>query len=79
MKPILVVAMLLVSSSAFAQDNTGAEPKCDPIGRTSKGDLVYSMECRNIPGLAPGVNGYNPVPPTVVITVPVKPEPPESK
>jgi hypothetical protein len=56
------------------------EPVCEPIGRTSKGDLVYSMECRNIPGLAAGTNGYNPVPRVDVITIPIKPpEAPESK
>jgi hypothetical protein len=79
MKPVLVVAMLLVASSAFAQDASVPEPKCEPIGRTSKGDLVYSMECRNIPGLAPGTNGYNPLPSTVVKTIPIKPDAPESK
>jgi hypothetical protein len=74
MKPILVIATLLVSSSAFAQDGNVPQPKCDPIGRTSKGDLVYSILCRNIPGLAPGTNGYNPLPSTVVKTVPIKPD-----
>jgi hypothetical protein len=78
----LIFVTLLLSSPAVAQDDSQvvAQPKCDPIGRTSKGDLVYSMECRNIPGLAPGVNGYNPVPPTIVRTIPVKPdEVPNSK
>jgi hypothetical protein len=80
MKRAIVVAMLLSSSSAFAQDGNVPEPKCEAIGRTSKGDLVYSMECRNIPGLAPGTNGYNPLPSTVVKTIPIKPDPvPESK
>jgi hypothetical protein len=80
MKSILVVSALLLSSAAFAQDASVPEPKCDPIGRTSKGDLVYSILCRNIPGLAPGINGYNPLP--VVKTIPIKPDavpPPESK
>jgi hypothetical protein len=80
MKLILVVATLLLSSSAFAQEGTVPEPKCEPTGRTSKGDLVYSMECRNIPGLPPGTNGYNPLPSTVVKTIPIKPNTaPESK
>jgi hypothetical protein len=73
----LIWAVLLVSSPAIGQSE---EPKCQPIGRTAKGDLVYSMECRNIPGLAAGTNGYNPLPQTTVRTVPIKPEPaPESK
>jgi hypothetical protein len=73
----LIFVTLLLSSPAVAQDDSqlGAQPKCEPIGRTSKGDLVYSMECRNIPGLAAGTNGYNPVPPSIVKTVPVKPDP----
>ena len=50
------------------------EPVCEPIGRTSKGDLVYSMLCRNIPGLAAGTNGYNPLPPVNVVPDP-KPSP----
>jgi len=78
----LIFATLLFSCPAVAQDDSQVvtQPKCEPIGRTSKGDLVYSMECRNIPGLAAGTNGYNPVPPTIVRTIPVKPDPvPESK
>ncbi len=55
------------------------EPVCEPIGRTSKGDLVYSMLCRNIPGLAAGTNGYNPLPPVNVITGPKPPPVPKSK
>jgi hypothetical protein len=73
MKKLLAVAMLL-SSSAVAQDNPVSEPVCQPIGRTDKGDLVYSIECRNIPGLKAGINGYNPVPPNVVKTIPITPE-----
>ena len=58
----LILLAVLASSSALAQNNTVAEPVCEPIGRTSKGDLVYSMQCRNIPGLSAGDNGYNPAP-----------------
>jgi len=48
----LVVVVLLLSTPVFAQTPPAVkEPVCEPIGRTSKGDLVYSMECRNIPGL----------------------------
>jgi len=78
----IIIATLLLSSSAFAQNGTMPAPKCEPIGRTSKGELVYSMECRNIPGLPSGVNGYNPVPqdfPKSVKTIPIAPEAPESK
>jgi hypothetical protein len=79
MKKLIVVAVLL-SSPAVAQDGVVKEPVCQPTGRPSKGDLVYSMECRNIPGLTAGPNGYNPVPPNTVRTIPVKPDPvPESK
>jgi hypothetical protein len=52
------------------------------IGRTSKGDLVYSMECRNIPGLPAGAKpaGYNPTPTVKEVTAPAAPpSPPESK
>ena len=72
--------VLLLATPAFAQTQPAVkEPVCEPIGRTSKGDLVYSMECRNIPGLAPGINGYDPLPQIKTITVPIKPETPESK
>jgi hypothetical protein len=60
MRSLIILAVL--ASSALAQNNKATEPVCEPIGRTSKGDLVYSMECRNIPGLPAGDNGYNPVP-----------------
>jgi hypothetical protein len=79
MKKLILLATLL-SSPAVAQDDSVKEPVCQPIGRTEKGDLVYSMECRNIPGLKAGTNGYNPFPQTIVKTVPIKPDPaPASK
>jgi hypothetical protein len=79
MKKLIVIAVLL-SSPAVAQDSPVKEPVCVPTGRTSKGDLVYSMDCRNIPGLAAGINGYNPVAANIVKTIPIKPDPvPESK
>ncbi|MBB5046326.1 pyruvate/2-oxoglutarate dehydrogenase complex dihydrolipoamide acyltransferase (E2) component [Rhodopseudomonas rhenobacensis] len=28
---------------------TPAFPQCQPIGRTEKGELVYSMDCRRLP------------------------------
>jgi hypothetical protein len=79
MKKLTVIA-LLFSSAAVAQDSAVKEPVCQPTGRTSKGDLVYSMECRNIPGLKTGTNGYNPVAPNTVRTITIKPDAvPESK
>jgi hypothetical protein len=72
MKTLIVVALL--SSPAVAQDDPVREPVCQPIGRTDKGDLVYSIECRHIPGLKAGINGYNPVSPTIVKTIPIEPD-----
>jgi len=55
----LAIALLLFTSPALAQtpNLAGAPPAnnvpspvvCLPIGKTSKGDLVYAMECRDIP------------------------------
>jgi len=79
----LILLALLASSSALAQNNTATEPVCEPIGRTSKGDLVYSMQCRNVPGLPGGDNGYNPAPPATGTKAPAPkvpaPTPPASK
>jgi hypothetical protein len=71
---VFLVAMML-SSSAFAEDGPISEPGCLPVGRTTKGDLVYSMDCRSIPGLSVGTSGYNP--PLKVITIPIRPAPPQ--
>ena len=68
-------ALVLLSSPAFAQtpnlappppiDRVGNPVLCLPIGKTSKGDLVYSLDCRDIP-IAEGVkNEPEPVAPTV--------------
>ena len=54
MKKFLLV-LLLAASPAWAQ--TKLTPKgvtarvdiCAPIGRTAKGELVYSMKCDNLP------------------------------
>ena len=51
----LLLALLLIASPAWAQ--TKLTPKstaaradnCAPIGRTAKGELVYSMKCDNVP------------------------------
>ena len=58
MKKILLV-MLLAASPAWAQTQLTpkAAPKgaarvadvCAPIGKTAKGELVYSMRCDNLP------------------------------
>jgi hypothetical protein len=75
--------VLLLATPAFAQTLPAVkEPVCEPIGRTSKGDLVYSMECRNIPGLPAGAKpaGYNPTPDIQEVPAPATPlPPPESK
>jgi hypothetical protein len=73
----LILLAMLASSSVLAQNNSAREPVCEPIGRTSKGDLVYSMQCRNIPGLPAGHNGYNPAPATE--TKAPAPTPPAAK
>ena len=78
-----VLALVLMTSPAFAQipnlapappvDRVGDPVKCLPIGKTSKGDLVYSLDCRDIP-LSPGVNN-EPLP----VPAPIPPKAPESK
>ena len=62
MKKILLV-MLLAASPAWAQTplTPKAPPKaaarvvdnCAPIGKTAKGELVYSMKCDNMPAPPP--------------------------
>jgi hypothetical protein len=76
-------AFVVLAPDAFAQtpnlapappiDRVGNPTLCLPIGKTSKGDLVYSLDCRDIP-IAAGVNNEpQPVAPTV------PPKAPESK
>ena len=59
MKKFLLV-MLLTASPAWAQTQPApkaaskstaarATDACAPIGRTAKGELVYSMKCENLP------------------------------
>jgi hypothetical protein len=83
----LVLALLLFASPSLAQtpnlapappvDRLGSPVVCLPIGKTSKGDLVYSLDCRDIP-IAAGVNNEpQPIAPTLPPTVP--PKPPENK
>jgi hypothetical protein len=62
MKKILLVT-LLAASPAWAQTQLTpkAAPKgtarvvdnCAPIGKTAKGELVYSMKCDNLPAPPP--------------------------
>jgi hypothetical protein len=62
MKKILLL-MLLVASPAWAQAQLApkaaskgtarATDACAPIGRTAKGELVYSMKCDNMPAPPP--------------------------
>ena len=61
MKKIFLL-MLLVASPAWAQTQiTPKAPKgavrvvdnCAPIGKTAKGELVYSMKCDNMPAPPP--------------------------
>ncbi len=58
MKKILP-ALLLIASPAWAQTNlapkgaTARVDNCAPIGRTAKGELVYSMKCDNLPAPPP--------------------------
>jgi hypothetical protein len=82
----VVFALLLFVSPSFAQtpnlapapqvDRVGSPVVCLPIGKTSKGDLVYSLDCRDIP-IAGAKNEPLPVAPTVPPKPPEKP--PENK
>jgi len=69
-----LLALLLMVSPAWAQ--TKLTPKgatvrtdiCAPIGKTAKGELVYSMKCDNLPA---------PPPPPPVAEAPAPPPEPE--
>ena len=81
----MVLALVLMTSPAFAQipnlapappvDRVGDPVKCLPIGKTAKGELVYSLDCRDIPASTSG--GELQVAPAPPATVP--PKAPESK
>ena len=51
----LLLTLLLIASPAWAQtkltpkSTTARADNCVPIGRTAKGELVYSMKCDNVP------------------------------
>jgi hypothetical protein len=71
-----LLALALFASPAAAQTpNLSAGPPlegvtdpvvCLPIGKTAKGDLVYSMDCRDIPAST----GLNSVPQPVIPNLP---------
>jgi hypothetical protein len=45
----LAIAMLLLTSPAFAQGTVVAPDAlrdCPPIGQTAKGEMVYSLDCK---------------------------------
>lgn len=49
MSKYLAVAIVLMSTSAFAQDkaaDTAGLSSCPPIGQTTKGELIYSLDCK---------------------------------
>src|ERR1700710_1350911 len=59
----LAIAMMLLSTSAMAdmgagpsQANTVGQPSCMPIGKTDKGDLIYSMDCQSVQMTPPAGN-----------------------
>jgi hypothetical protein len=62
MKKVFLV-MLLVASPAWAQTQltpkvapkgaTARADVCAPIGKTARGELVYSMKCDNLPAPPP--------------------------
>ena len=76
--------LVLLASPAFAQtpnlapappvDRVGSPVKRIPIGKTSKGELVYSLDCRDIPV---AIDQPQPVAPTVPETI--EPKMPVSK
>ena len=56
---IVLVSLLVVSGPCLAQTKltpkgaTARTDNCAPIGRTAKGELVYSMKCDNMPEQPP--------------------------
>jgi hypothetical protein len=64
----LLFAILLISSPVWAQTKLVAKgattrvDDCAPIGRTAKGELVYSLKCENMPAPAPAQVEAEPAP-----------------
>ncbi|WP_420967553.1 hypothetical protein [Bradyrhizobium sp. B120] len=76
MKTKILLVMLLAASPAAAETRPApkAVPKaaavpadiCAPIGRTAKGELVYSMKCEDVPpppAAAPAAEAKQAAPP----------------
>jgi hypothetical protein len=82
------LALVLFTSPALAQtpNLAGAPPAsnvanpvvCLPIGKTSKGDLVYAMDCRDIPVEKTAMPAVAPTAPSPAPTS-APPAAPESK
>ena len=85
----LMIAVVLLASQAFclpAEAQTGLTPKgtnkgtagradnCAPIGRTAKGELVYSMRCENPPAPQTSSQQESPQQADAKETVPPEPE-----
>jgi hypothetical protein len=55
----LLLLLALIASPVWAQTQTtskGAAARtdpCSPIGKTARGELVYSMKCENLPATPP--------------------------
>jgi hypothetical protein len=85
----VALALVLFTSPAFAQtpNLAGAPPAsnvaspvvCLPIGKTSKGDLVYAMDCRDIPVEKTAMPPVPPSAPPPSVPSSVPPTVPESK
>jgi hypothetical protein len=61
----LAIAILFLSSPAFAQNNDVLRD-CPPIGQTGKGELVYSLDCKTIKAENADVTYKPNMPPTTM-------------
>jgi hypothetical protein len=73
MKKLLLVPLVMMApawgQTQLAPKTTAARDNCAPIGRTAKGELVFSMKCDNLPAPPPPppqaeVKETPPAPPT---------------
>lgn len=60
---LLLIVSPVCSQTKLAKSSTARVDNCAPIGRTAKGELVYSMKCNDLP--APHVEAEPPPPPQV--------------
>ena len=73
MKKLVFAFVLVVATPACAQTNlapkkaTARVDNCTPIGRTAKGELIYSLKCDHVPAPPP--------PPQAEIVLPPEPPP----